>query len=874
MAQLGEFLRRFSFFLQRDRLDRDLEEEMRDHLRRKTEKNIAAGLSPSEAFSEAQRQLGNFTRQQEESRLIRGFPLLDSIFQDLRYGLRGLRNSPGFTAVAVLTLALGIGSATAIFSIVNAVVLRPLPYKDSNRLVHVWGETPSFPDFKMGISYPDIQDLSSQTHSFEAVAFYKQERPVLTGSGAPEQITAMAVSPDYFRVFSIQPILGSGFQPGDEEMKNGHVVLLNYALWQQRFAGDPKILGQTVEIDHVPYTVAGVLPQGFAVFRESVWIPLVVPAKEKQQRENWMFMTLAKLKPGVPIRGAQAELNELQARLAQAYPKEEAGQHLEVMPLLDGAVNEDIRTQLFTLVGAVSFLLLIGCANVSNLILSRGVQRQREIALRAALGASRARILRQLLAESLLLTLVGGVAGLLLADAGIHAFRAFAPAGFARIDEIHMEPAVALIALLVSGLAGVLCGLAPALTTSRADLTFALKDRAGIPARHPASLRNFLVVSEISLALALLSGSALMMQSFVRLMKVDPGFRTDHLLSAQITLGNGLYPSEEARQLFTHRLLDSLQGEPQFTGVALANSPLMRHSVMKMMFDPEQMGIHEKVTSVEAKWVSPRFLEVMGIGLLAGRSFTEHDVKGSPQVVIFSQSMAKRYLPGQDPVGKLFKTGPAADDAYTIVGLASDIRDVELDQKLQPQVYFPILQTETSSITVMVRSSADPLTLVHLLQQRVWAVDKDLPLTEVASMGDVIAESVAEPRFRMWLLSAFAVSGLTLTLIGIYGVISYSVNQRAQEMGIRVALGAEPRDVLGLVLKQGIGLALVGAAVGVLGSFGLTRVLRSQLYGIKPGDPLTLASAALLIMAVALFASYLPARRAARVDPMIVLRKE
>lgn len=874
MARVKELLRRFVFLLRRNQLDQDLAEEMRDHLRRKAEKNIAAGMSRSEAISEAQRQLGNFTRQQEESRSIRGFPILESTLQDLRYGMRGLRNSPGFTAIAVLTLALGIGATTSIFSIVNAVVLRPLPYQDSRRLVHIWGETRQFPDFKMGISYPDIQDLISQTHSFETVGFYRQQNLDLTGSGEPEQIHVTAVSPDFFRVFSIEPFLGSAFRPGDYEMKNGRLILLSYALWQKRFDGDMKIVGRTIDLDNASYTVAGVMPRELMLFREDAWVPLVVDAKEKIQRENWMFMTLAKLKPDVSLRIGQAELNQFQARLAAAYPKEESDQHLEIMQLLDGAVNADSRNQLFTLLGAVGFLLLIGCANVSNLILSRSVQRQREIALRAALGASRLRILRQLLAESLLLALVGGATGLLLADVGIRSFRTIAPADFARINEIHMEPQVAVVALLVSCLAGVLCGLAPAMHTSRPDLTFALKDRAGVAGRHPVLLRNFLVITEISLALALLTGSALMAQSFMRLIKVDPGFRTDHLLSAQIALGEGRYPSEDARRLFTLRLLESLRTEPQFTGVALANAPLMTHSLMAMMFDPKYMGIHEKGTSVEVKWVSPYFFEIMGIRLLAGHSFTDRDVKGSPQVVVISESMAKRYLPDQDPIGKLFKMGPEKDDAYTIVGLAADIRDVDLNQKLRPQVYFPMLQADAGATTLMVRSSVDPLTLVHLLQQRVWAIDKDLPLTKMASMGEMISESVAEPRFRTWLLTAFAVAGLALTLIGIYGVISYSVNQRAQEMGIRVALGAQAGDVLGLVLKQGINLGLIGAAVGVLGSFGLMRLLTSQLYGIKPGDPVTLAGAAVLILVVAVLASYIPARRATKVDPMVVLRTE
>ncbi len=875
MARAVEILRRIVFLLRRNQMDNDLAEEMRDHLERKAEKNRAAGMTEKDAAYAARRQLGNLALQHEQSRASWGFPLLESVLQDVRYGLRGLRKAPGFSTVAVLTLALGIGATSAIFSITNAVLLRPLPYKDSNRLVHVWTMTARFPEFRMGNSKPDFDELRARARCFEAVASYQPQYLTITGTGEPEQISAAAVSSDFLRLFSVQPLLGHAFQPGDEDMKNGHVVLLSYGLWQRRFAGDPAVVGKEAAFDQIPYSVAGVLPKGFTYPEADAWVPLVITGKDRIDRNKWAYFTLGKLKPAVSVRDAQGEMDRIQDQIVREYPKEESDVRLNVMPLRDGVVHDGTKSELATLLGAVGFLLLIGCANVSNLILSRSVQRGREISLRAALGASRGRILRQLLIESLLLALAGGLVGMLIAGACLGAFRAFSPPSFSRLDEVRLEPAVALIALAVSSVAGVLCGLAPALHTSRPGLTFALRERTGsAPLTKRFSLRNFLVVSEISLALALLTGSALMVQSLARLLRVDTGFRTDHLLTARIDLARPRYPSADAQRIFLERLLEALRAEPQFKGMALANNSMMTGSTALTTFDPATVGSNEKPTNLEAKSVSPGFFEALGIPVVSGRSFNDRDTKGSPQVSIISESLARRFFPGKDPLGRILKFGPDPEDRFQIVGVVADTRDIHLDAKVRLQVYFPLLQDPYSSMSVMVRSSADPLMLANLLQQRVWSVDKDQPLTKLNSMTAVIAQSVAEPRFRTWLLSAFAAAGLALTLIGIYGVISYSVSQRTQEMGIRIALGAQAGDVRRLILTQGLWLALIGAAAGVLGSLGLMRLLASQLYEVKPGDPLTLAGAALLMLVVALCASYVPARRATKVDPMVALRHE
>lgn len=874
MSRMGELWRKTVFLVRRRQMERELAEEMRDHLERKAAKNSMAGMSDVEAGYAARRQLGNLALQQERSRANWGFTALESLAQDVRYGLRGLRKSPGFTGVAILTLTLGIGASTAIFGIVNAVVLRPLPYKDANRLMYVWTISPYFPQYHMGQSKPNIDDIQKQNRSFKTLAIYQSVKLTLTGSDEPVPVSAAAVSADFLNVFAIQPEVGRGFVPGDDEGKNHNVVLLSHRLWQSRFGGNPHIVGQTLILNDKPYSVAGVLPATFSFpDKTEAWVPLIISENDRLHRRNWKFYAIGRLADGAAVRTAQAEMDKIAGQLSREFPQENDNIQLLVMPVRDGLVNQAAKSQLWILVGAVSFLLLIGCANVSNLILSRGVQRRREIALRAALGASGGRILRQLLVESLLLALLGGLGGLLLAGAGIMAFRSLAPGNFARLDEVHLEPAVAFMALLVSTLAGLLSGLAPALHTAHSDVNMALKDHAASFTPRRLWLRTFLVSSEVALALVLLTGSALMVQSFSRLMKVDTGFRTDHLLTARVAPLASRYPSSGARHLFVAHLLEALRGEPQFHGAAISEYPLLNGDPSLIGLEPGYLGANVKGITLEAQMVSPGFFETLGIPVLSGRSFNDRDTEGSPPVIMINNAMARRFFPGQDPVGKVVKL-MTPKDHYLIVGVAGDVRDVHLREAAWLEVYFPLLQVPYSSLRVMVRSAAEPLALSKLLQQCVWSIDKGQPLTDLSSMDASIAELVAEPRFRTWLLSAFAVAGLALTLIGIYGVISYSVNQRTHEMGIRIALGAQHADVLRLVLQQGIRLALLGAAIGVAGSLGLMRLLTSQLYEIKPGDPLTLTGAALLMLVVALSASYIPARRATRVDPIEALRHE
>ena len=879
MAKFGEAWRRAIFFFRRSQMDRDLAEEMRDHLARKAEKNVAAGMTADEARYAAQRQLGNSTLQQEQSRSSWGFPVLESLLQDVRYGMRGLRRAPGFSVVAILTLALGIGGTTAIFSIVNTILLRPLPFKDSERIVHVWTKSPMFPDFNLGVSKPDFDDLKSQAHSFEALAMYREVAMNLSGAGEPEQLEAAAVTPGFLALFGIHPQQGRDFQADDEQAKQGNVVLLSYGLWQRKFGADPGIVGKPVTLDQKPYTIAGVLPRAFD-FPSAILVPLSFSNDELKNRNSWFFFVYAKLKHGTRLPAAQSELDGISARLAAQYPAD-TGVKLNAM-LLQGETTENAKTGLIVLLGAVTFLLMIACANVGNLTLARGTQRQREISVRSALGASRRRIVCQLLVESLLLALLGGAAGLLVAFFGIDGFKAFAPPDVPRLHELRLEPAIAWFGLIISSFAGIVCGLAPAVQTSRSDLVFALKDRTAVPfaagMRRPW-LRSFLVVSEVALALVLLTGSALMVQSLARTLRVDPGFRTDHLLTAELNLARTRYATDEARQLFVRRILDELQARPELGRAAMSDYPTLTGLSAIQSFDPKTLGLDEKPTTLLIKAVDPGYFETMGIPLLSGRAFTDRDTAAATKIVIINESLARHYFAGQNPLGKylqMSKMGVKSDDQRQIVGVVADVRDVNLRKQPRPQFYSPLLQkTRIAALHLYLRTkSNDPLQLAPALQQTVWAVDKGLPVSHVQSMTANISQSVAEPRFQTWLLCAFAIAGLVLTLIGIYGVISYSVGQRTQEIGIRIALGAQAANVLRMILGQGLRLAVVGVAAGVIGALALSRLIASELFGVKPADPPTLVATVLLMFTVACVASYIPARRATRVDPMIALREE
>ena len=875
MALPGELWRRLLFSFQRKRLERDLQEEMRQHMQMKAREQLDAGVSSEDAGYAAQRQMGNMALQQEQSRASWGFPLLESIGQDVRYGLRGLRKAPGFTAAAVLTLALGIGATSAIFSVFYTVLLKPLPYHDPSRLVMISTETPAFPGFRLGVSLQDYAELNAASPAFEGLAMYRTSRSNLTGEQEPEQLTSLAVSPGFLSLLGMHPQIGRDFVESDAQQGSADVVLLSDELWRRKFAADPAIVGRTITLDQKPRTVIGVLPAKFDFQQNQVFLPLIFSAREQHERRFRFCFVVGRLRSGVKTSSAQAELDTIAAHLGKTYP-DDKDMRFDMRSLQEWFTGSS-KPALRILLGAVAFLLLIACANVSNLILSRGIQRRREIAVREALGASRGRIVRQLLIESLLLSLLGGAAGIVLAICSTRLLTIMNPNMPGSDGPVS---GIAWSAIAIATLAGLVCGLLPALHTSRLNLQSSLKERMPSSAsfesrRWKISLRSVLVTGEIVLALVLLTGSALMVQSLVRVLHIDAGFRTDHLLTADLNLPASRYSqSDPAQALFAQRLLEALRARKEFTHVALSNSTTLAGNMRVASVEAGIVNGHNKAETIGMRSVSPDFFETFGIPVLGGRTFDDHDIAGSTRVTIINKAMADYFWPGENMVGREVRLGDEKADGYLIAGVVGNVRDVSLNVEPQPQVYIPFSQSPSPDIHLAARSSSEPLDFVPALRHAVWSVDKNQPVTHIQTMQQVIAKSTADRRLRTLLIGSFAALGLILTLIGIYGVISYSVSQRTQEIGIRLALGAQPKAVLLHVLGQGLKLAIIGAGLGLVGSLLLMRLLTTQLYGVKPSDPATLTAVMLLMLVVAGAASYIPARRATKVDPMVALRCE
>ena len=804
-----------------------------------------------------------------------GFPFLESIAQDVRYGLRGLRKASGFTAAAVLTLALGIGATSAIFSVFYTVLLKPLPYRDPSRLVMISTETPAFPGFRLGVSSLDYTELNAASPAFEGLAMYRTSRSNLTGEQEPEQLTSLAVSSGFLSLLGMHPQIGRDFAESDAQHGSADVVLLSHDLWKRRYAADPSIVGRTITLDQKPRTVIGVLPAISGFLQSEICLPLIFSAQEQRERRFRFGFLLGRLRSGAKVSNAQAELDTIAARLGKTYP-DDKDMRFDMRSLQEWFTGSS-KPALRILLGAVAFLLLIACANVSNLILSRGIQRRREIAVREALGAGRGRIIRQLLIESLLLSLLGGAAGIVLAICCTHLLTAMnsgMPGGDGPVSGIAWS------AIAIATLAGLACGLLPALHTSRLNLQSSLKERMPSPGsfdsrRWKISLRSILVTGEITLALILLTGSALMVQSLVRLLHVDAGFRTDHLLTADLNLPvSRMAQSDPAQALFAQRLLETLQARKEFTHVALSNGTTLTGNMRIASVEAGMVNGHNKAETIGMRSVSPDFFATFGIPVLAGRTFDDHDIAGSTRVTIINKAMADYFWPGENMVGRQVKLGDEDADRYLIVGVMGNVRDVNLNAEPRPQVYLPFSQAPSPEIHLAARSSTEPLDLVPALRHAVWAVDKNQPVIHIQTMEQVIAKSTADRRLRTLLIGSFAALGLILTLIGIYGVISYSVSQRTQEIGIRLALGAQPKAVLLHVLGQGLKLAVIGTGLGLIGALLLMRLLITQLYGVKPSDPATLTAVVLLMLIVAAVASYVPARRATKVDPMVALRCE
>jgi putative ABC transport system permease protein len=806
---------------------------------------------------------------------------------EIRFALRQLRKSPAFTFIAILTLALGIGANTAIFSVVNAVLLRPLPYKTPDQLVMIWEASKKDDIDKEPLSFPNFNDYRQQAQSFDGVGGFTNTAPILSaGDGEPERLTGAAVIGDFFSVLGIEPVMGRKFLPEENEDGKNRVVILSHAFWQRRFGADPKLVGQQITLNGNQYTVIGVMAPAFqdpvatAKRPAELWVPLAITEGMRNSRRGDFLQVVARLKPNVSADQARAELQGIAKRLEQQYPDTNTGWLSFLVPLHE-ELTGNIRPALLILLGAVAFLLLIACANVANLLLARASARQREIAVRSALGASRARIIRQLLTENLILSLAGGAAGLLLAFWGTQALLAISPGNIPRLQSIGIDPQVLLFTIGISLTTGVLFGLAPAVIVSKLNLNDTLKEggRSSAEGAGGRRVRNGLAIAEIALSLILLVGAGLLIRSFLRLQEVKPGFNPDNILTAQLSLPVAKYAENQQVVNFYDQLLERLAQQPGVKSVSLTNGLPMGGGGDFLAFFVEGKPIArtDRVPDAESRTIGSDYFRTMEIALRRGRFLSEQETQDAPRAAVINEALAKKYFAGEDPIGKRITFGdPQAADAtwWNIVGIIADVRQSSLDKDAYPQIFRVYKQNPSRGMTVVMRTAGEPTSMANTLRQEVWSLDRQQPLHNVRTLEQVLADSIARPRFNTLLITILAGVALVLAAVGIYGVISYSVTQRTHEIGVRMALGASSGNVLRLVVGHGMFLAGIGLAVGVVGAFAVTRIMGSLLYGVSASDPLTYIVLVALLGFIALVASYIPARRAMRVDPVVALRNE
>ncbi len=814
---------------------------------------------------------------------------MGAIIQDVKYALRMLRKAPGFTAVAVITLALGIGANTAIFSVVDSVLLKPLPYPEPDRLVSVSGLNTRLGEKDRAISFPDVEDLQKQNTVFEHVSAYTGGSATITGAGEPLHVPSAVVSAETFSALKVMPVLGRTFRPGEDRPGN-YVVVLSSELWKKQFGGEASVIGRAIALDGRSYTIIGVMPAGFAFPLDTdppqVWTTLSATATSEngekampEERGAHFLAGIARLKPGVTLQQANSELDAIGARLAKEYPDSNSNFTFRAQPALDALVG-DLRPQFRLLFGAVGLVLLIGCANVANLLLARATSRQREFAIRAALGAGRGRIIRQLLIESVMLALAGGIFGLLIATWGSSFLAHLAGGIIPRIEGSTLDGRVLAFTFFASIATAILFGIAPALQLSKLGISETLKEGSrgsGHGARHNF-LRNALVVAETTLAVILLSGAGLLIRSLVALEHVNPGFDPHGVITFTTELPDPRYPKAEMAMAFYRQLFERIRALP---GVQSASGVLplpLSDAVIRISYEIEGRPIAKAEEPLaHMRVVTTDYFSVMRIPLVKGRLFTEADRAESQPVILINKALAEQTFPGEDPIGKHIKpgfsiSGPAK--MREIVGIVGDVKHRALNLPDDPEAYMPEEQMGIGFMSGVVRSNAPTASLVPAIREIVASLDKDIPVYDIKTMDEYVAGSVAQPRLSSTLLGIFAALALMLAMVGIYGVMSFSVEQRTNEIGIRVTLGAQPGDVLRLVLRQGMAIAAIGVALGIGGALASSGLLKSLLFGVRSGDPVTLAGVAILLLGCVLAACYIPARRAMRVDPMVALRYE
>jgi putative ABC transport system permease protein len=798
-----------------------------------------------------------------------------TLLQDIRYGVRVLRQNLGFTAVVTLTLALGMAATTVLFSVVNAVLLRPLPYPQSERLVRLWDRNEATGALFFSVSPPSYFDWREQSRAFEEMGAYREDGFNLAADGEPERVAGARVTASLLRVLGVSPALGRAFVEEEDSPGGARAVILTHGLWQARFGGDPSVVGRALVINGEPHTVVGVMPRGF-VLPQQAQVRLLVPfalERDEQERGSHFLRVLARLKPGVTPEQARAEMGSIAQGLERQYPKTNEGFGVSLRTLHEATVG-DVRTALLVLLGAVGMLLLVACANVANLLLARALGRQRELAIRASLGAGRWRLARLLLTEGVLLALLGGTLGLLLAVWSLDLLVAVSPAALPRSSEIAIDARVLAFSLAVSLAAGLFFGLFPALHSFRANLSGLLKSGGrSAGGRVGRRARNLLVVSEMALALVLLVGAGLLVRSFVGLQSVDPGFDPGGVLTAEVTPLQAKYPQGKQRAAFYRALLERVAALPGVESAAATHRlPLNGNSAFPLIVEgaAREGG---NVPVINYRSVTPDYFRALAVPLLRGRLFNEQEAWETGAAVIINQSAAAKFFPGGDALGRRVATR-AGGPWVEVVGIVADVREEGLGLDPQPALYLPYAQTPVPAMTLLVRAASDPQNLTAAVRSQVLQVDAGQPIANVRTLEQFLSEVSAQPRFNTTLLGVFALLALGLATVGVYGVVSYTVAQRTRELGIRVALGAQRRDILRLVLGHGLLLVLAGVGLGVAAAFMLTRFLSSLLFGVAATDPLTFVLTPLLLAAVALAASFIPARRATRVDPLVALRYE
>jgi putative ABC transport system permease protein len=861
----------------------DLDRELRTHLELEAEEQRDAGLDAEDARYAAMRALGNQAHIKEDVRALSPVAAIDDFFQDLRYGFRMLRKHPGFTFVAALTLALGIGANTAMFSVVDAVLLQPLPYPQADRLTMVW-ENVNLPAYKNDQNTPAPGNFNDwrQSAAFSGMAAIGGRAWNLTGAGDPLRLQGDAVSANFFSVLGVDVAFGRTFTMEEDQPGGPKVAVLGHGLWSDRFGSDPTIVGRKILLDDTPYTVVGVMPRGFAFPdpEDRLWIPIGLTPQQLANHGSHFLRVVARLKPGATLAQAQAELDGIAARLTQQFPASNTGVGVRVMSLREQTVG-DVQTELLLLLGLVGFVLLMVCANIGNLLLARASAREREFAVRAALGAGRGRVLRQLLTESVLLAVLGGVAGLVLASWGISGLRWLAPVSLPQATDLSINSKAGLFNFAIACVAGVVCGLAPAWHADRKDLHGAIKAEARVSSHGSGRrARNMLVVAETALGVVVLIGAGLLLRSFWHLQHVAVGFESDRVLTFRVALPATRYGTLQKRTAFYQQLAERLGAAPGIQAAAgISFLPLSfagRSTGVNVEGDPPPAP--GEVKFVDFRSVTPGYFSTLRIPLVAGRDVAWSDAPDSPQVIVISEATARAFWPSGNALGRRLKLGPSNDPSIpwlSVVGIVGNVQQLDLVRRPRPAIYLAGTQDPGTGDTVrdwVVRTAPDPATLAATARAAVWGIDGALPVTRLQPMDRVRSGATAREQFTLLLVALFAALALVLAAVGLYGVTAYAVTQRTHELGIRLALGARPADVLRIVLGQGARLVLAGLAIGIVASLALTQLMATLLFGIGTRDPVTFAAVGLILAAVSLLACYIPARRAMRVDPVVALR--